>query len=124
MGDTNNHEQNIERIKEALGNPVGCKVDYIEATRIYAIAPQEGQEEVRISVVNDIVRDNSTIHLFQDFSFSFQKCVFESEILLEREIYNVLRFSKCTFNKNVNCINAIFRNLLSFSESTFEQHAF
>ena len=126
MADMNNQDiaGNIETIRNALGNPDGCKITYIEATRTYTIAPQEGQKEVRISVVNDIVHDNSTIHLFEVFSFSFQKCVFEIEISLEREIYNILRFSKCTFNKNVNCINAIFRNLLSFSESTFEQHAF
>ena len=125
MGDTNNHEQNIERIKEALGNPVGCEVTYIEATRTYAIAPQEGQEEVRISTIASVMHNNESIHLFQAFSFSFQKCVFESEILLEgTEIHNVLRFSKCTFNKNVDCIKATFRNFLSFSESTFEQHAF
>ena len=126
MADMNNQDiaGNIETIRNALGNPDGCKITYIEATRTYTIAPQEGQKEVRISVVNDIVHDNSTIHLFEVFSFSFQKCVFEIEISLGREIYNVLRFGKCTFNGNVNCINTTFRNFLSFSESTFEQHAF
>ena len=126
MADMNNQdiERNIEIIRNALGNPDGCKVDYIEATRTYTIAPQEGQEEVHIGTIDDVMRDNKLVHLFQAFSFSFQKCIFEIEISLGREIYNVLRFGKCTFNKNINCINTTFRNFLSFSESTFEQHAF
>ena len=125
MGDTNNQEINISRIRNALGNPDGCKIESNETLNIYIIKPEDAQEEVHISVINNVMHNNKLIHLFRAFSLSFQKCVFENEILLGGEICTYLHFGKCIFRKNMRIsMYTNIKDFVSFSESTFEQHAF
>ena len=78
MGDTNNHEQNIERIKEALGNPDGCEVSCIKNIQniyIYIIKPQKSLEKVHIGAIKFIY--NKTL-LFQAFNLCFENCEFKT----------------------------------------------
>ena len=125
MGDINNQEINIGRIRNALGNPDGCEVTYNGGNDTYTIKPEDGREEVRISVINNIMHNNKSIHLFQAFSFWFIECVFESKISLRYiEICHLLHFNQCIFKRNVDFIGTKFNNLVFFSESVFEKNAF
>ena len=128
MGDTNNHEQNIERIKEALGNPDECEIIYrLKRNKyLYIIRPQNNQEKLHINMMNNIMGSNhSKIHLLQYCNLAFENCVFEHEVLLRKaEIQCELRFCKCIFKNNVDFMNSIFKELVDFSENTFEQHIY
>ena len=125
MGDNNNRNNDVELIKEAIGNPDGCEIDYdVEDVKFYTIRPENGQKTLQIKSSIDIIK-------IKDFNLYFENCIFENKTLFkdvefQKDIgfQQEILFDNCRFNKSVDFSNVKFKKSIDFTKSIFEKDVY